>query len=140
MTRFPDWPTRLDSFLRESLSKRFAYGSSDCCLFVADAVLSMTGEDIAAEFRSRYHSRKEALDLALSYSGKRSVRALIEKGLSGFPSIPSLCAQRGDILLVKRSRDVSLGILALDGKSILAIAQSGLLRLPLSLSIRAWRV
>jgi len=127
-------------YLRAADTKRFGYGANDCCLFVAGAVLAMTGTDIAAEFRGKYSSRKEALSLALSYAGKRSVRALVEKGLGALPVVPVLCAQRGDIALVKRSRDVSLGLVALDGKAILAAGRDGLLRLPLTLGLRAWRV
>lgn len=100
----------------------------------------MTGSDIAAHFRGKYRSRSEALDLALSYAGRRSIRALLEKALSDYSVIPVLCAQRGDLVLVQRSRDVSLGVLALDGKAILAASQQGLTRLPLTLVVRAWRV
>lgn len=140
MVRFADWQMRLDCFLNNSAAKPFAYGETDCCLFVADAVFAMSGVDLAASFRGRYHSRKEALAVAKKRTGKASLRLLIETALADLPAVSVLSAQRGDILLVKRSRDVSLGILSLNGKEIVAAAAEGFLRLPLSLALRAWRV
>jgi hypothetical protein len=142
LSRKPDWQTQLQQFLLRSLSARFAYGQLDCCLFVADAVLAMTGTDIAATFRGRYHSREEALALCESYGGKRSVRSLVSKALAEqeLAEIPVTRAQRGDIVLVRRSKDWSLGFIGLSGQEIMAAAEEAYLRLPLPLAVRAWRV
>jgi hypothetical protein len=142
LTRHPDWQSRLHQFLLGSLSSRFAYGKLDCCLFVADAVEAMTGTDIAAQFRGRYSSSAEAVDLCEAYSGRRSVKSLVGKALSeqGLPEIPVTRAQRGDVVLVRRSKDYSLGVIGLSGKEIVAASAQAYLRLPLVLAVRAWRV
>ena len=140
MTRFPDWPARLELFLGGTSAKRFQYGRFDCCLFVANAVHAMTGFDLAFDVRGKYHSRREALELAQERTGMRSVRVLIEAILSPLPEVSPNMAQRGDIVLVKRASDVSLGLIALNGKEILATARSGFVRMSLHRASRAWRV
>src|SRR5690349_20174716 len=141
LTRYPDWQSRLQQFLFKALSFQFAYGSADCCLFVADAVEAMTGIDIAAKYRGQYSSRTEALELAQRETGKRAVSSVIVAALedAGLPKIAVNAAQRGDVVLVRRSGDVSLGIVDLNGKEILAIAQTSFVRIPLVRAIRAWR-
>lgn len=121
---------------------RFAYGERDCCLWVANAVEAMTGVDIAAAFRGRYHSRAEAMDLCEQYSGGRSIRYLVTKALreQGLVQAPASTAQRGDIVLVRRGTSYSLGIVGLNGREIVAAAEHAYLRLPLNLAVCAWRV
>lgn len=140
LIRYSDWPERLTRFLAGCQSRQFAYGSFDCCLFVADAVLAMTGADIAAEFRGRYRSRREAFTLAENYAGKRSIRALIEKALAQLPEVPVLCAQRGDPMLIRRGSDYSLGLIDLSGQRIVKPAASGFVTFPLTHAVCAWRV
>jgi hypothetical protein len=94
----------------------------------------MTGHDLAAPYRGKYRSRKEALAMA------KPLRSFLETALSDLPVIPVLSAQRGDIVLVNRGRDVSLGLIALNGREILAASKAGYLRLPVSLAESAWRV
>jgi hypothetical protein len=140
--RFEDWPRRLERFLVEACGREFHYGAWDCSLFVADAVQAMTGTDIAAPFRGRYASYRDALQLARSESPRKSLRSFLAQALtkSGLSEIAVPFAQRGDVLLLKRSRDCSLGILSLNGKDILAAAETGYTRLPFHLALRAWRV
>lgn len=102
----------------------------------------MTGTDIAIGFRGRYRTRKEALEAVREYTGKVSIRAIAETLFreNGLREVPVLSAQRGDAVLVKRGRDWSLGLIALDGKTIVALAKNSLLRWPLSQAVRTWRV
>ena len=60
MTRKPDWQALLDAFLAEHQFDTFQYGRWDCCLFVCDAVLVMTGVDPAAAYRGTYSSRAQS--------------------------------------------------------------------------------
>ncbi len=142
LTRRADWATRLHNFLSERGADRFAYGRVDCCLWVADAVLGMTGIDPAAPLRGRYRSLREARVLMREYAGRPSVAAVVAAITAEhkMPEIPPLTAQRGDVVLVSRSRDYSLGLLDLNGRDILSVGRDGLLRLSLSRAARAWRV
>ena len=140
LVRYADWPDRLTRFLESCRPRKFRYGSHDCCLFAADAVRAITGADIAAEFRGKYCNRKEALLLARSYSGQSSIRALIERALVDFPSVNPSFAQRGDLVLIQRRSDYSLGIVGLNGRDILKPAEIGLASLSFTSAVKAWHV
>ena len=71
MQRRADWRERLAAFFTARRGDAFDWGARDCCLSVADAVLSMTGRDFAAPLRG-YRSKRGALK-ALLRAGHRSV-------------------------------------------------------------------
>ena len=134
--RYPDWPARLTKFLLSRHAEPFRYGTHDCCLFVADAVHAMTGEDLAENFRGRYRSRVEALALVGTpeavLAGEAIRRGLLE--------IPPVRAGRGDVAILGGKRHSTLGLLSLNGHEILAAGRRGFLRLPRSRAARAWRI
>ena len=111
MTRYPNWPARLEAFLARHQDAKFRYGTWDCCLFVCDAIEVMTGVDPAADFRGRYHSRAEAPQAIRDRVGSPSVRRIADSvtAAHGMRAIPVLNASRGDLALIKRPRDYSLG-------------------------------
>lgn len=134
MIRFPDWASRLEVFLRANAARRFKYGEWDCCLFVAAAIETMTGIDLALPFRGTYRSRKEA-------RAHGRVAAISQRVFdTALEPVPVLKAQRGDVVLIQRSRDHSLGVLGLNGRDVVAVAKSGFLHLPLRLALSAWHV
>lgn len=142
MTRLHDWQARLDSFLHVHAHDPFVYGSWDCCLFVCDAILEMTGIDPAQDYRDNYKSRGEAYRLIKAATGSKSLQTIVANITAKLQmaKIPVLCAQRGDVVLIKRARDYSLGLIALNGREIVACRAHGLCRISLSHATRAWRV
>src|SRR5690348_16756097 len=120
LSRLPCWQCSLARFLLDNSRRPFRYGSFDCGLFVSDAILVMTGTDLAASFRGKYKSRTELLRLIRQYTGALSLRALAERITAEFqmPEVPILRAQRGDLVLLKRARDYSLGLVDLNGRDI----------------------
>lgn len=143
MTRYPDWPSRLEHFLLEEKDRVFRYGIFDCALFCAGAIEAMTGVDIALAYRKRgYTTRFEALNLAQDLAGDGTVQAIARKQaqIHGMPEVPVLMAKRGDMLLLKRPRDFSLGIVALDGQHALIAARRGWGPCSLDRVCCAWRV
>lgn len=141
MQRKEDWQTRLSVYLAESRAAEFRYGAHDCCLFVCGAVEAMTGADVAAPFRGQYRSRRTAYAAVAAYAGSASIAAVAEKvaAAHGMTEIPVRLAGRGDVVLLMRGRDFSLGLVGLDGR-ICAAAAHGFTNAPLSLATRAWRV
>jgi hypothetical protein len=143
MQRFPDWAARLEFFLLEQAERRFEYGRWDCCLFVCDAIAVMTGVDPAAEFRGRYDSARTAGQLIRRSYGAHSVAA-IAAGVAarfGMREVPMRLAGRGDVVLIRRKRDSSLGLVALDGAHVIVLAGSvGMARVPRFAGHRAWAV
>jgi hypothetical protein len=142
MTRLPDWQARLDRFLIAHAHEPFVYGSWDCCLWVCSAIREMTGVDPAASFRDNYNSRGEAYRLIEAATGAKSVQAIAANITTKLemPEIPVRRAQHGDLMLVERARDFSLGIIALNWSEIIVCRSQGLCRISLSHAVRAWRV
>lgn len=103
MIRMPDWEQRLAAYLDPLMADAaFEWGRRDCALFAADAVLTMTGEDIAAAFRGRYTTAHGSLR-ALKRYGAGDLRSTFSATL---PSVPVGYARRGDLVM----HDGSIGI------------------------------
>ena len=130
--RLADWQTRLERFIAAHVDARFRYGTWDCCLFVAGAIEAITGQDLAGPFRGTYRSRRQA---RIAHG---RVREIAEHVFHNFLPVPILCAQRGDVVLVNYSGHDLLGILSLNGRSILAVSRRGYVFLNLDLAVKAW--
>jgi len=153
-SRLEGWEIRLDRYLRESAEKPFAWGEHDCCLFVCNAIREMTGKDPAAEFRGRYKTRAGAYALLRRQTGPsgdgcvqptqkfdfvEAITVICE--ICGFPPVPVPLAQRGDVVIFADSEGTpALGIVALDGRTVLGLAINGLRRLAIDSALQAWRV
>lgn len=142
LTRKANWQSILQNYLLIHQDTSFQYGSFDCCLFVCDCVHAMTDVDPAAGFRGNYKSRKEACEAIRRRTGRLTVKAVVDTITAELemPEIPVLHAQRGDVCLIKRGRDYSLGIISLSGREILAAAASGIVRLPFTSATKVYRV
>lgn len=141
--RYPDWPSRLEAFFRANLDRRFKYGDWDCCLFVCDAIQAMTGVDPAERLRGRYRTRITAMEAIRAQYGQLDVREVAEAIAEecGFEACPSpLSLRRGDAVLFERSRDWSLGLMALDGKEVIVAGPRGLVMLPLKAACGGWHI
>lgn len=142
MKRHSDWEKRLDSFCRARRSVPFAWGVNDCALFVADAIESFTGIDLAHECRGRYDSKESAAALLNELCGgdleKYADRMGFEHGLL---EVGLKLARRGDMVLLWQPAGCSLGIVSLDGMNALLMHEErGLIRVPVAACRRAWRV
>jgi hypothetical protein len=135
VTRKPDWQALLDAFLARHQFDTFQYGRWDCCLFVCDAVLVMTGVDPAPAYRGTYSSRAQSRRHG---SVQANVEAVCAK--HGMQEAPVPFARRGDVVLVRRRRSCSLGLVALNGREIVLTSSAGLWLLPLGSAVRAWHV
>lgn len=139
--RKPDWPTRLHGFLESRRRTPFAWGTNDCCLFVADGVLAMTGVDIAASFRGKYHDETSCTAL-LAGMGYASISAMLAPELASWqlaPIRPSF-AQRGDIVAYDMEGEPALALVSLDGGYARGVGERGLSVLPTLQAVKAWRV
>ncbi len=135
ITRLPDWPERLQTYLDSCEVKTFGYGRFDCAIFATEAVQSITGTIFMVP---RYSSLKEALAAVGSVHKLRKFMRLyaVQHEL---PSIPPLTAQRGDVVLIRRRKGYSLGVIGMNGM-IHAPGKRALLQLPLTDAVEAWRV
>ena len=138
--RRQDWPTRLFEFIEARREVAFEWGRQDCCLFVCDGILTITGLDPAAKlYRGKYRDALGAARLLKKHGG---VEALAEKVCTahGFFELSTpLIAQRGDVLLLDTAaHGPALGLCV--GSQIAAAGPLGLTFSPVGVARRAWRV
>jgi hypothetical protein len=142
MKRLPDWQSRLSEYLTSCARTCFKYGTLDCGLFVADAIQATTGVDVADPLRDKYRTRTEAFAAIKVLCGKASMEAVAAylAARHGIQEVPVLCAQRGDAVVLGKGSRSALGIVAMHGTEILTPYKDGILRLPLSHALKAYRI
>lgn len=123
LTRAPNWPERLAEFIDSRRFTPFKWGENDCALFAADAVLAMTGTDLAKSLRG-YKTERGALSRIRKAGGMSGFAKDLPQRAPGF-------ASRGDIVLaIAEGRD-TFGIVGGNGHWCAPGAQ-GLLFRPMS--------
>lgn len=135
LQRLPDWPERLADFLQSRRLEPFAWGSNDCCCFVADAIAAMTGTDLATSWRGTYDSETGAARVLVPYG---SVYGLAVAKLGQPLDVPAL-AQRGDVVWVAPDGRQMLGIVT-GGGDWCAPGDDGLVFFPMADVAMVWRV
>jgi hypothetical protein len=152
--RLPDWTARLAATIRAREDAPFAWGTFDCCLAAADAMLAMTGVDAAQGARG-YKTARGALGALRRIAGRDvGIGELIERmaeiraarlGLAEHPRIVQ--AGRGDVGLIEVEGDVSglrhaIAFVDMTGRFWLhpAVDAPGWARTPLRQASRAWKV
>ncbi len=133
----PDWAERLADYFDEVRYKPFAYGTMDCCIFVADGLRVMTGVDLMADFRGRYACEEDITRLVQSHKAKHVI-ALIRQKLqeAGLCKKESAFAARGDVALL----DVgALGLVTMDARQVCVLhPEQGTHCVPLARAREIW--
>ena len=132
--RYHNWPETLAAFLESRRDLPFAWGANDCCLFVADAVEAITGIDAAAPYRGRYSTAAGAYRALKKYG----TGAIADAWSAHFTEIPTHEIGRGDVVLFDNAGELASAISF--GRKLWAVTDHGLITLPLSHAVRAWRV
>ena len=57
--RRPDWPERLAVLVEARRHAPFVWGTHDCAMFAADAVLAQTDRDFLARWRGAYAAEEQ---------------------------------------------------------------------------------
>lgn len=126
--RAHDWEARLFAAVDAARATPFEWGAHDCALFVADAVLAMTGHDYAADLRGQYRTQSGALRLLADTSLRARLGAL-------FASIDVRMAQRGDVVMDNTG---ALGVCL--GEHAAFVGPDGVEMQPTLTAELAWRV
>ena len=142
MPRRPDWQSAFDGFLIANQARPFVWGQWDCCLFVADAILSITGEDLAAELRAKYSSLREARWVLRARYGSASIERSVAKlfCVAGLPEVSPRFAHRGDPVIARCDSDFQIGVVGLNGSVVINSERQGLIDVPRTLAVRAWHI
>jgi hypothetical protein len=128
MTRTQDWAERLADYVEQCRDRPFEWGSHDCATMAVGAVAAMTGEVLWSP------PYKNAAGAA-KYMDGVSIADVVD-GL--LPRVPQGFAQRGDVVLMHLDGRDTLGVCM--GCEIAAPGNFGLLMLPMSTAVAAWRV
>jgi hypothetical protein len=142
------WDTRhYHQFLLDRAKTPFAWGNNDCATFAADAVESITGVDIADDFRGKYTTQLGALRTINKVTDGSTVadaaaHCATKHGL--LEHTHTLLAKRGDLVVIDNAGTLIAGVIHLNGKDVVSVSEDGLVRLPVcdptgkSNLVRAW--
>ena len=131
MMRLPDWPMLFDSIVTARLREPFAWGANDCALFAADCVRAITGIDMAKDLRGL-----NALQAARYVRRCGGMAGVALRALG--PACRVRDAVQGDVLLVPTGKRQALAVHS--GYGAILPGANGLMLVPLSLAVLAWRV
>lgn len=137
IARLPDWEQRLAAEIDAARNRAFQWGEHDCCMWVANVVLAMTGTDLALKWRGRYSDEAGAMAFAAEFGRWPWIidRAVCEERIN---RIPVSSAARGDIVLSRHNNQLQPAICI--GDHLAAVGLSGLIFLPRSAGVGAWGV
>ena len=127
-TRKCDWEQRLFQFVESKRHSIFKWGTNDCFLFTADAVISMADVDIAKPYRGKYNSAKGSKRFG-------SLQQVMNK--SPLRRKKNNYQTTGDIVLFKSPKE-TLGICV--GSHIVALGEKGLLNFKNGAAILVWSI
>ncbi|MCU1251539.1 MAG: hypothetical protein JWQ49_4568 [Edaphobacter sp.] len=150
LTKHKHWHTHaFDPFLRERADMPFVWGSNDCALFAADAILANTGTDIAEDFRGKYTTQLGALKTIREVTGGTSIAdaaAYCANKHGLVEHTHPLLAKRGDLVVIDNSGTLIAGVVHLNGHDVVSVSETGLVRLPIAdlngkpNVVRAWSI
>jgi hypothetical protein len=106
MQKLHNWQTSLALTITANQDKHFEWGTFDCCLFAADCVKAMTGQDPAQEFRGKYKTRLGAARKLKELGAGDLESTLNDKLGEPVPGYP----QKGDICLVDTEDGPAAGV------------------------------
>jgi len=126
------WPELLARTIEEWRSRSFRWGRVDCCQFVGEAVLAMTGVDYRHCF-PKYASKREAIEILSSANGQQG----LAEAAFGPAKHPAIAAD-GDVVMLIRPNGLALGICL--GVQCVAPGPKGLVFVPRGAALAAWSI
>jgi hypothetical protein len=142
LKRKPDWERLLGQFLLDRRFQPFVKGTQDCSMLACDAILAITGTDIAADVRGKYTTKEEADALLNQLTNGSDFMAYVAHIAATYeiPEVPLLLARRGDCVIFTHENVSSLGIIGTDGVYAYFAGEAGLERLKVRDCDKAWRI
>jgi hypothetical protein len=135
--RCADWPERLAEFIEERRNVPFLWGTHDCAMFAADAVLLMTREDPLRAWRGAYHTEEGGHLITAPAGGFVPFMAAAFRAF-GAPVCPPVLAQRGDVGIASYGNTESLAVVL--GEHVAVPGIDRLTFLPVARLTAAWAI
>jgi hypothetical protein len=135
--------TPFTAFLKQAKSAPFKWGSNDCCLFAANAVLAITGADLADDFRGKYTDEASAFALIKTVTGGTTVAdaaAYCAKKHNLTEYTHPLMAKRADLVVISNAGNLIAGVVHLNGREVVSVNDQGIVRLPITSITRSWSI
>lgn len=151
MTRIDGWENKLETYLLGRAEQKLVWGSTDCCMFVADSIKAVTDVDVALYFRGKYNRMRAAYAMLKRYSGGGSVQETWEKLALEYnmTKIESKDLQAGDIVTMRAeahnavagrlSNGVTVGVQSFDA-GILSQGPNGVMLTQEPEIVSAWKI
>jgi hypothetical protein len=142
LKRQKHWDTRaFHKFLVARARAPFKWGANDCALFAADGIQAITGVDIAADFRGKYSTEADAMELIKTVTGGETIADAAawcarKHNLVEWPK--PFYARRGDLVVFQAPTGAMVaGLVHLSGQ-LVGVGEKGLFIFPISKTLRAW--
>jgi len=134
MKRKSNWPEALALFLDEKHPQPFDWETNNCAFFACDWIAILTGEDVAAPYRSKVTSALSAARVLREAGGIECIAecACMERGWN---EVSPKLAQRGDLVSAMTDNGLALGV-CIGAKAIFA----GNVTVKMGDCARAWRI
>lgn len=126
----------LADFLRATGSKRFAWGSCDCCTWACEWVMAFRGVDPAARWRGKYKTERGAAGWIKRGGG--SLEAIVAEAMTKAGLVPTNTPIAGDVGLLKTRVGPTLAVRCDRGWA--SIGLRGLVVVSRAQVLRAWAV
>lgn len=130
-----DWFVELKLTVREIARQPHKWGWTDCVCQAARGAEVKSGVDYMAEFRGKYSSYEEALELVRSQGYNEPIDIVAER----FREINPIDAGNGDVAAVEGA-DGTIAFGLFIGDKVFVQTERGLGRLPRSKALRAFEV
>lgn len=127
------WETRLADLIESKRNIPFCWKTNNCLGFVAEAEIAVQGFTEFPEVLQPLENKFAALRL-IRKNGKTLDEWIDKK----YQRISILSAQRGDICMIETSEGAAVGICI--GHNATFVGSHGLEFVPMSLTIKAWRL
>jgi len=132
MIKKPNWSQAMWTAIEARAATPFAWGSNDCCLFVAHVVDAMTNGRFVQQLSQRYTDHASALRYIASEGG-------IGPAVSEYLGQASrIRPQRGDVVLWAGDKGETLGLCV--GAELAAMGPDGVVFVPKSLTLETWTI
>jgi len=128
--RDENWPEILNETIEKYRYSSFEWGKNDCAHFASNVVKSYTGIDYARHFRYAYKNEIHGYR-TLKTLGYKSLADLVNSLL---PQIGLVRAQRGDVVMYKKSLGICMG------EQSAFLWECGLILHPTLQCDNAWRI
>lgn len=133
IVRQEGWEISLRELLEQRANTTFAWGSHDCCALASSCVEALTGADVWPQDIPEYTTKEEAQQIL---SDRGGIEELVSS-VMGDPVTPQF-ARRGDVVQYNIAGMPTLGVCV--GAVAAFPALVGLVHVPMSKCLRAWRV